>query len=304
MKKFYRIFNAAILLLFPFFTIANSQTSPDPAQSLPQTLDGWSVATERTFNDSTLYDYIDGGAELYLSFGFSKVYNRIYSRQNQPDILIDLFYMNSPRDAFGVFSFSVGKEGTDFGVQSQIANGAIIFWKNNYYVSISCYPETNESKATLNKFAQLIDGSILQKGEFPEILKYLPPSSLNKESIRYFRHYIWLNSHMFISNENILNINQNTEAVLARYGDADKSILLIVKYPNNSDMSAAKEKFIQSYNHELVAGSIVKMPTGKWCGIESTENFFVAVFNGSDKEAVSSLINQAKGKIKGSTTPK
>ena len=75
----------------------------------------------------------------------------------------------------------------------------------------------------------------------PEIIKYLPIELLDKESIRYFRHYVWLNSHIFLSNENILNINQNTQAVLALYnGKNNKSVLLVIKYPNNNDAVEAK----------------------------------------------------------------
>ena len=292
----------SIILLLPCLTVINSQTKSDPTQSLPQTIEGWNASTERTFSDSTLYDYIDGGAELFLSFGFSKVYNRIYTQPNQPDILVDIFYMNSSYDAFGVFSFSVGQIGNDFGVQSQVANGAVVFWKDNYYISITCYPETDESKKAVTGLAQLIGNSIPQKGELPSILDYLPSQSLDKESIRYFRHYIWLNSHLFISNDNILNINQSTDAVLAKYRDNDKSILLIIKYPNNSDAAAAKEKFVENYNQDLTNNPTAKMKNGKLCGFDLINNFIVAVFNAADQDVISMLINQTKEKIDGSTT--
>lgn len=293
-----------VIFLFSFLRNINSQPNSNPALILPHTIGGWEASTERTFNDSTLYDYIDGNAELFLSFGFTKVYNRIYSRANQPDILVDIFYMNSSYDAFGVFSFSVGKTGNDFGVNSQIANGAIVFWKDKYYVSIACYPETEESKIAIREIAKLIDDSILPKGELPGILNCLPSTSLNDESIRYFRHYIWLNSHIFISNENILNIDQTTEAVIAKYGENDKSILLIIKYPDSTNTLIAKEKFIKNYNPGLLNSPIIKNQAGKWCGIESTINFFIGIFNGIDKESTINLINQTKEKINGSTTSK
>ncbi len=304
MKILYHFIFFIVIFLFSYLRSISSQPNSDPALILPHTIGGWEASTERTFNDSTLYDYIDGNAELFLSFGFTKVYNRIYSRANQPDILVDIFYMNSSYDAFGVFSFSVGKTRNDFGVNSQIANGALVFWKDKYYVSITCYPETEESKITTREIARLIDSSILPKGELPGILNCLPSKSLDKESIRYFRHYIWLNSHIFISNENILNIDQTTEAALAKYGEDDKSILLIIKYPDSSSMLIAKEKFIKNYNPELLNSPIIKTQTGNWCGIESTNNFFIGALNGIDKESTINLINQTKEKINDSTTSK
>jgi len=292
------------LIMFCGFACIYPQTNSDPALKLPQKIDEWTTSAERTFNNSTLYDYIDGAAELYLSFGFSKVYNRIYSRPGYADILVDIFYMNSSYDSFGVFSFSVGKVGNDFGIQSQIATGAKVFWKSNYYVSITCYPETGESNIASTKLARLIDESITGKSELPEILNYLPSESLDKESMRYFRHYVWLNSHVFISNENILNIDQKTQAVLAKYGEKEKSVLLIVKYPSGAEAAAAKEKFIKNYNPELLDTSAVITKNGKWCGIETIENFFVGVFNASQKDEVNKLLVLSKKKINNAATSK
>jgi hypothetical protein len=292
-------FLKSFLPLFLFFTmIVTAQTLNDPAKSLPDSIDGWKkLSKDRTFNDKNLYDYIDGAAELYISFGFSKVFNRIYSAGEEKEIFVDIFYMNTPPDAFGAFSFSSGKIGNDFGMQSQIAKGAIVFWKNNFYVSITSSPATDESEKLCLKLAKLIDESIKEKGTFPEIVKYLPTEALDKESIRYFRHCVWLNSHTFISNENILNITQNTHAVFAKYGDKEKSILLIVKYPTVKEAGNAKEKFIAGYNPALKQRQILKMKNGKYCGVKLVNNFFIGVFEGAKENVVKNLIDLAKTSI-------
>lgn len=276
-----------------------AQTDADPANALPKNVDGWQIASsDRTFNNETLFDYIDGGAELFLSFGFTKVFNRIYSRENQPDIMVDVFYMNSSYDAFGVFSYSGGKIENNFGQQSHRSHGAILFWKDNFYISIISNTETEESRNAIAKIAKIIDKSIPEKGALPEILNYLPAEFLDKEIIRYFRHYIWLNSHLFISNENILNVDQQTECVLAQYGqEKNKCVLLIIKYPNREDASSAAEKFIKNYNPKLKSASTLQTDDKKWIGIESIDNFFVAVFDSEKEETVKKLISLAKEKI-------
>ncbi len=275
--------------------IIDAQIVNDPSKALPENIDGWKILTERSYNNETLYDYIDGGAELFLSFGFSKVFNRIYSKENQPDIMVDIFYMNTSYDAFGVFSFSSGKIENNFGQQSQEPHGAIIFWKNNFYISIISSIETEESKKAITQIAKLIDASIAETGPFPEIIKFLPTESLDKESIRYFRHYVWLNSHMFLSNENIFNINQNTQAVLALYNEKkNKPVLLVIKYPNNNDAVEAKEKFIKEYNPKLKSSFVIKTKNSKWIGLELVNKFLIGVFNGTSKESVNNLLNSTK----------
>ena len=55
---------------------------------LPDAPEGWKIAGEdQSYQRDNLYDYIDGGAELYLSYGFRKVCTRTYSKSDQPDIV-------------------------------------------------------------------------------------------------------------------------------------------------------------------------------------------------------------------------
>ncbi len=276
----------------------NGQVLDNPAKALPENIDGWKIFTDRTYNNETLYNYIDGGAELFLSFGFTKVFNRIYSRDNQPDIMVDIFYMNTSYDAFGVFSFSSGKIENNFGQQSQESRGAIIFWKNNFYVSIISNIETEESKKAVIKIAKLIEESIAETGPLPAIIEYLPAELLDKESIRYFRHYVWLNAHYFISNENILNIDQNTQAVLSLYNEKNnKPVLLVIKYSTGREAAGAKEKFIKNYNLKLKNNDVLKDSKNKWIGIELVNNFFIGVFNSASKESVYKLLSSTKAII-------
>ena len=301
MKGFYRLIVFSLLL----FVQTVAQTVNNPASALPDSFNNWKkLGDDRTFNDQNLYDYIDGAAELYISFGFAKVFNRIYSAGEGKEIIVDIFYMNTPQDAFGAFSFSVGKIGNDFGTQSQIAHGAIVFWKNNFVVSIVENPASEEAKKTSLIIAKLIDESIPEKGSFPEVLKYLPPENLDAQSIRYFRHYVWFNTYAYISGENILNINQNTHGVLAKYGDKEKLILIIVKYPDEQKALAALEKFNKAYYKTLKPKPVVKSKEGKFSGSRAAKNFFVGVFGGKVERDVTALISRAHKSISDLTSTK
>jgi hypothetical protein len=275
-----------------------SQTTTGFVKALPDKINGWGVIeSDRFFDNESLYDYIDGSAEMFLSFGFSKVFNRIYSRNNQPDILVDIFYMNSSYDAYGVFTHSVGKLENEFGQQSQRTEGAIIFWKSNYYVSILCHPETGESKEAIFELAKIIDKLIDETGDLPPVLKYLPQRNLVSESIRYFRHYNWINSHTFISNDNILNIDQQTHGLLCRYNNNnDNTIFLLIMYPDSSLAEAALQNFITNYEIQLVPGQ-PEQRNNLWFGIERDQNCILGVFNSSSKEYVIDIIDKAQSII-------
>ncbi|KAF0151578.1 MAG: hypothetical protein FD143_1711 [Ignavibacteria bacterium] len=295
MKGFYHLL--IVLLLFYFQIIV--QAKDNPSASLPDSINGWKkLGADRTFNEQNLYEYIDGAAELYISFGFSKVFNRIYYAGEGKEIIVDIFYMNTSQDAFGAFSFTVGKISSDFGMQSQITSGSIVFWKNNFVVSIMQNPESDDAKETSYALAKLIDESIKENGSFPEVLKYLPEENLNKESVRYFRHYVWLNTYSYISDGNILNITQNTHGLLAKYGGKENLIFLLVKYPNEQLSLAAAEKFNKEYFKSVRPKPVVKQKN-KFSGTRVVKNFFIAVLGGSKENSVKNLLTLAQKSISG-----
>lgn len=293
MQKKHKTIKSLFIIWIFMASLIYSQTGNDPVKALPASIDGWNMGTDRLFNNDNLYDYIDGGAELFLSFGFSKVFNRNYTNSANDEIAVDIFYMNSSSDAYGVFLFTIGKIESKFGQQSQSSPGAVIFWKNNLYVSITSTRVTEDGNKVIIKLAEIMDKAIPETGPLPVIIKYLPKQNLDKESIRYFRHYVWLNSHFFISNDDILNINQKTEAVTAKYG---KSVLVLIQYLNNADASEAMNKFIKSYNPAMEKNPVLKNGE-QWTGIEKHNKFFIGVFNGPDENSVKELLSAAKESI-------
>ena len=262
---------------------------------LPDELEGWQILQEdQHYDKESLYEYIDGGAELYLSYGFQKLFSRTYSKSDQPEIIVDIFDMKTSYNAFGVFAFSREKEDSVFGQGSQYVPGLLLFWKDQYYISILFSPETEESHHAAFIIARHIESSIDEEGPLPEVLNLLPQPLLIKASRRYFRHYIWINSYLFISNENILNINDSTEAVMAKYNYGDeKLLLLIIKYPNKSQCESARSTFMNSYLTDLSTDPIVQKDS-KWVGYTHHNTVLAIIFNGNNKENVINLLTQVR----------
>jgi hypothetical protein len=277
---------------------------------LPAEVHDWkTISKDSIYNRTTLYDYIDGGAELYLSYGFKEVINRTYRKQGQPDMVVDIFDMATSSNAFGVFTQSLEKVDKSFGQGSQVSKGLVLFWKDHYYVSIVAHPETDESKKVLLMLASLIDGSITSEGPLPAIINLLPENSLVKESIRYFRHPAWLNAHYFIADHNLLHIHDATEALLAKYGDGPRrSLLLLVEYPKDQDARQAYGDFVKSYLPTMSGKKAVQIEDGTWTACRLSGSLLTAVFNAAQEKDVSLLLEAvekkqiiSRGKQNGST---
>ena len=273
--------------------------SSDLSALLPDKLEGWTIeGTDKIYGPNDLYEYIDGGAELYLSYDFKKVINRIYMAPDQPDILVDVFDMGSSRNAYGVFSHARETEDITFGQGSQYTSGLLLFWKDRFFISIMTIPETEVSKKAVFRIAEHIDKAIPNKGPLPDILSLLPTESLDRGSIRYFYHYIWLNSFYYIADKNILHIDKESDAVLAKYGNiGERHLLLLVKYHDNKKAESAYDDFIKAYLPELSNQPAVRIEDGTWTACRRMGKYIVAVFNAQEKKITKSLIESVERKI-------
>jgi len=287
---------SVLVCVFPMNAVMGNSAN-DPTDVLPDQLLGWRVLADRSrvYDRETLYDYIDGGAELYLSYDFQRAVHRTYTRdgeQSDSEILVDVFDMGSSQNAFGVFSHSRETVEREFGQGSQYTAGLMLFWKGRHYVSILAIPETEASKRAVYELAKHIDGAIGSEGPPPAIVTILPSDGLVEESIRYFRHYIWLNSHYYISDENLLGIDENTEAVLATYGSGTgRRILLVVDYPDAASATAAYESFTAGYLPELADGSAVRIEDDTWTGCRVGGDILAVVFNAATEADAKHLID-------------
>jgi len=98
------------ILLFLFFMtlIAGSSYSQVNNSFLSidkSDLPGSRIQNIRTFNGTSLFGYIDGGADLYLEYGFSSLWvSEIIL--NGGKYKTEIYEMNGPEEAFGIFSIS------------------------------------------------------------------------------------------------------------------------------------------------------------------------------------------------------
>ncbi len=266
---------------------------------LPDKIHGWTMGQDdQVYNRENLYDYIDGGAELYLSYGFKDVRSRTYVCTGQPDIIVDVFDMGNSYNAFGIYSHSREVLDRAVGQGSHYTTGLLLFWKDWYFVSILASPETAAAKEAMYELAHHISNSIHDEGPLPEILKLLPEIGLIEESIRYFRHHSWLNSFYFIAQENILLINDQTDVVLAKYGTPENHyFLLLIKYLSADDAIKAHHSFIKNYLPELSIEPIVQIEDGRWSGCLRSGTYLIAIFNSPDREKASQLIGETRKRI-------
>ena len=266
---------------------------------LPREVRGWEAkGKDDLFDPQTIFDYIDGAGEVYRSYNFTLLLARRYSKENQPDIVADVFEMSSSRDAFGVFTHDLEGEDAGVGRGSTYKGGLLSFWKDRFFISLYAEEETEETKEALFSLAEKVASSILSEGETPDIVALLPQEDLVEKSVHYFHNHLILNYHFYVSDENILFLDQETEAALGTYREKnEKSHLLVVRYLEEEKASQAFKSFIDAYMPDAEEVGLVQTEDMKWTAAQVKRDFVIIVFNAPSVPFARDIVGKVVDKI-------
>lgn len=271
-----------------------NSNEPDLSQLLPLSVTGWErTDDDRYYDEETLFNYINGGAELYISYGFNNVISRRYNHNDNSQIAVEIFDMENSRNAYGVFTHVREEMDESYGQGSQLYEDAILFWKYRYYVSVVSLDGSEEAQLAIQEIAEYINNSISETGELPGVLKIIPEKGLVFESVLYFHHPAWINSLYYISDENILNINNQTECILATYGDKkDRLYLLAIEYSATEDAKQAFHQFSEAFSEENDSLGLSLMEDGTWIAYINYNRYFIGVFHAASEVLAKNLLQK------------
>jgi len=154
----------------------------------------------QAFDSSTLYEYIDGGADLYLAYDFEELKVAEYQNDKKASVTVDVYRHRTPTHAFGIYSQErfPGANFIEVGVQGYQEKHALNFLSGNTYVKITSYDTGPEDQAVLLSFAKAVAGNLGEKGAFPSLLAAFPAEGKVKNSekfmVRKFLGYPFLHS--------------------------------------------------------------------------------------------------------------
>lgn len=286
-----RLVAAVGLALIPVHTSAlAADARPDFAGKLPAHVGEWKKPTKPALYDrKTLYDYIDGGAELYLAFGFVGAVTFEYTAGKDDEIKVDIFDMGSPRGAFGAFAHGRESIAAEVGQGSEYGGGLLTFWKHRWFISVLGYPETESKRKAVYELGRAIAALIPETGALPAILGALPRPGLVEASVRTFHHHLLQNDYATISYENPLGIDEQTEAVLARYvRPGERHVLMLVDYPTEADAKKGQRGLTESV---LGSATVAKKGDG-WVGVKRNGKRLVIALDAPSRQIVDHVLSE------------
>jgi hypothetical protein len=250
-----------------------------------------------------------------------------YSAEKQQNILVELYFMKSSDDAYGLLSQDWGGVPQNLGqsierplsgnnaprFRSLYGKGLLRIWSNNIYARVLAFLETPVSKKVVLKLGRLIVAG-RESTSPPGLLDLLPADfgsdwKIRKNTIVYFRSHLVLNSFYFLSHQNIFNLNHSTEACYSEYeqhpqkGKRTTFHLLLIRYTSAGEAQVALNQFINIYlpdykkiqpdTDSKKAKKIVQIEDG-WMGYGLKNKFLICIFGCPDKDSVRMVLETTK----------
>jgi hypothetical protein len=305
MRTLVRILLSLVLVCTLCSGAAYSQD--DPTELLPESVGGWwKSGPAQSYSRRNLFDYNDGGAEIYLAYDFQRLTVQHY-RAMSPDstekglITVEVWLMDSSADAFGLFSLERDGKKINVGQDGVYAYDRVRFWKGRFFVDVSS--EKEGARDVLIKIGKKIASKIKKKGDRPLLVSKLPREDLISGSVHFFHQYLVLKNLYFFERADSLSLDSETNCVLADYAvGGDTLKLLVIEYPDSVrttnalfGFAMADSSFAEpSARGSMLRESLVIVGSEGGVGISQQGRYLTLAFDGQHEYNVKSLLSRVK----------
>ena len=190
-----------------------------------------------------LWDYINGGADAYLNYGFTDLHIAEYVK-GENRIKVEVYHHKNNVYAYGMYALerSPDYQFIDLGIQGYAENSLVNFVKGPWYVKVSTYTEDKKTGDLILKLANNVEKGLEGRSKIPEVLDYFP----KEEKI--------LNSESFIA-DNYLGYSFLNEVYTSGYKHNDKPFVVFILSPKNIEKS---EEIVENLLSKAKSSTVLK----------------------------------------------
>lgn len=206
-----------------------------PAANLDRSLEagGWrSEGEPRRYDRETLYDLVNGAADLYFSYGFEEAVVEPYVNQEGQSVRVEIYRLASEADAYGLYTYHSYGEPVALGVDGEREPGyRLAFWQASAFVQIVARQAVDDE--ALWALGQAVAVLLPQGGTRPALVEALPVDGQEPGSVRFFREKVALDNLLWLGPDDLLGLGPDVQGAVARYEvEGQAADLLLVAYPD------------------------------------------------------------------------
>lgn len=246
LKKYFFIF---LLLSLPFSKVKGLFLEKKDVSSLRYLLpevELWKFTeAPMSYLPPTLFEYIDGAADIYLAYDFKELIVGQYKKGDENrSLTIEIYDMGDEKNAFGIYSAERFPDNKfiSIGNQGYLEEGTLNFIAGKYYAKLLCFDCGEESSKVLKLFSQKIVERIKDKGHLPHLLRFFPKEGLipNSEKfiLRDFLGYSFLHDG-YTANYQLKGID--FDCFLAEGKDEEDAQKMLAEYLDTRNKAEIRE---------------------------------------------------------------
>jgi hypothetical protein len=203
-----------VLLLFLLASSAAAGQAPENLAGLLPA--GGEVAgltqsgTPQGYLGDDLFQMIDGGADIYHEYGFRQVLSAEYVDDRGKIIKLEMYEMEDPAAAYGIYSFKVGEGGRELAVgqEGRLEDYYLNFWKGNLQVTLIGQDSEEETVQGVVALAAAVAARIAPTAARPELADLLLQGPLAFSHPKYIRGALGLMNNYIFDRENIFRVRE------------------------------------------------------------------------------------------------
>ncbi|MCE5263443.1 MAG: hypothetical protein LLG97_07900 [Deltaproteobacteria bacterium] len=186
----------------------------------------------KNYRGDELFAMIDGGADIYREYGFRQVVSAEYEGAREKSIKVEIYEMESPAAAYGIYTFKagVGGKALAIGQEALWEDYYLNFWKGNLLVTVIGPDPEEETVRGAVALAKAVAARIAQTGERPELARLLLREPLAFSHPKYVRGPLGVANSSIFERENIFRVREgmigavgDCQAFVFRYSDERES---------------------------------------------------------------------------------
>jgi len=208
----------------------------------------------KIFVGGDLFNHINGGAELFLEFGFEDLTVCKYNNGSY-SLDLEVYKMQNPLAALGIYLSKTGKETPLKGISARnTANPyQIVLTSGQFFILINNFSGQVQFQSLLVRLSQALVSQIGNAGSSPELLSYLPIENQVEESQTIFRGPFGLQSIYTFGKGDVLLLAGKNFGISANYKSENKKTisLIIIPYPDDETANKAFNNLILNLDSYL-----------------------------------------------------
>ncbi len=238
---------------------------------LPKQAGPWTRGdAPRRITADTIFDYMDGGGELYLAYRFQHL-DVVEYKAADPSLgtlLVEIYQMQSSDDAFGLLSGDWGGEAVASADAARPASGGpfpralygaglLRLWAGDLYARILASRESPAAREQVLALGRVI-AAARPPAAVPDLVARnnvsVAEDAGRPDGLLFFRSHLVLNSAYFLASEDILGLGHDVDAVTRLQMPLPRGLrirLIVVRYPSAERATAALRTFKGAYLPEI-----------------------------------------------------